>query len=83
MVAQLSQHDCQPNSELDLCSVEGKQWEDLKTKYALSEQQAVVFVMVDKVGRGNDESLSLSPRPKEKHTFCQVTHYSKRHSPLV
>lgn len=45
-----------------------------QTKYALSEQQPLMFVMVDKVGRSNDKSLSLSPRPKEKHTFWRVTH---------
>lgn len=39
--------------------------------------------MVDKVGCSNGESLSLAPRPKEKHTLWQVTHYSECDLPLV
>lgn len=49
----------------------------------MSKQQPLMFVIVDKVGCSNDKSLSLSPRPNEKHTFWQVTHYSKCDLPLV
>lgn len=82
MVAQLSQHDCQPIRR-KITAPSKANTGRFKTKYVLSKQQPLVFVMVDRVGRSNDESLSLSSWQKEKHTYCQVTHYSKRDLLLV
>lgn len=83
VVAQLSQHDFQPIQKKGSLLCLRQTLKDSKANTFCQKQQTQMLVIIDKVGCSNDKSLRLSPRPKEKHTFWQVTHYSKCDSPLV